>query len=65
MDVKALPRDYVSVCGADGFAKVKDTIARLSALEAKFEVRTTLYPGMTMEELEELLRGPPPCPSGG
>ena len=62
MDVKALPRDYVSVCGADGFAKVKETIDRLSALEAKFEVRTTLYPGMTMEELEELLQALPPMP---
>lgn len=55
IDVKALPDEYVSVCGVSGFDKLSQTISLLFRTKANFEVRTTLYPTLTMKELEKLL----------
>ena len=55
VDVKALPEDYPAVCGREGFAAAGDTLARLAALGAAREARTTLYPGFSLEQLERLL----------
>ena len=63
VDVKALPEDYPAVCGREGFAAARDTLARLAALGAAREARTTLYPGFSLEQLERLLGSLPeqPC----
>jgi len=55
VDIKALPRDYQDICGVDGFEKAAKTVEELVAVNASYEVRTTLYPSMTIEELKELL----------
>lgn len=55
IDVKALPSDYKKICGVDGFEKTRKTIENLNDIGANYEVRTTLYPSMTLEELKELL----------
>lgn len=52
VDVKALPADYASVCGAPGFPE--QTVQALLARNADFEARTTLYPGFTIEQLSAL-----------
>ncbi|MEG1436199.1 MAG: hypothetical protein RSC30_01295, partial [Oscillospiraceae bacterium] len=54
VDIKALPKDYSLVCGASGFENVKSTIEILSKNGATYEVRTTLYPAMKIEQLSEL-----------
>ena len=55
VDVKALPEDYPSVCGGEGFAGAAETLARLAALGVPREARTTLYPGLALSRLEKLL----------
>ncbi len=60
VDVKALPNDYEKVCGIEnGFDKVLDTIGILEELGVEYEARTTLYPGMTFEMLQDLMGGVP------
>lgn len=59
LDVKALPEDYASVCGMDGFARAVETVKVLSRRGVPFEARTTLYPGMGMEQLTKLLESLP------
>lgn len=54
IDVKALPEDYVKVTDVNCFDKVKHTIEMLLDSGIKFEVRTTLYPEMTIDELKKL-----------
>ena len=55
IDIKALPQDYKKICGVNGFEKTAKTVEFLNDIGANYEVRTTLYPSMTIEELEELL----------
>lgn len=55
LDVKALPGDYEGVCGKAGFAGAAETAETLARLHAAYEVRTTLYPGMTLGDLKDLL----------
>ena len=56
VDVKALPHDYEEVCGIEnGFDKVMDTIGILEESGVEYEARTTLYPGMTFEMLQDLM----------
>ena len=54
LDIKALPADYPSVTGKDAASAFK-TAKALQWLGAYYELRTTLYPGFTMEQLKELL----------
>lgn len=54
IDIKALPEYYPSVCGVDGFERAKDTVTMLLNSNVKFEVRTTLYPGMKIDDLKRL-----------
>ncbi|NLH46940.1 MAG: anaerobic ribonucleoside-triphosphate reductase activating protein [Acholeplasmataceae bacterium] len=62
VDLKALKEDYNKVCGEDGYAAVIETINFLQESEIGFEVRTTLYPGMTIDELRKLFAGAPRMP---
>lgn len=55
VDIKALPCDYNKVCGISGFDNVKTTVELLSKSRADYEVRTTLYPELTLSSLKELL----------
>lgn len=61
LDMKALPADYPQVCGPDGFAAAK-TAKALQWMGAAYELRTTLYPGLTIEQLRELLASFPAVP---
>lgn len=61
VDVKALPEDYGAVCGGVFWA-VQNTLDVLQRLEIGCEARTTLYPGLTLEQLEALLGLFPPQP---
>ena len=54
IDIKALPEDYESVCDVNGFDKLKETLEVLSNANVKYEVRTTLYPTMTIKDLKKL-----------
>ncbi len=60
VDVKALEKDYLSVCGKNGYEKVYQTICFLMGSNVPYELRTTLYPGMTTDMLMELMKGFPP-----
>lgn len=62
IDIKALPSDYEDVCGVDAFESVKSTVDYLLKSGIDFEVRTTLYPQMTTEKLEELFKLFPQMP---
>ena len=62
VDVKALPGDYPAVCGLEGFSAAAETLARAAERGLAREARTTLYPGMTLDALEELLGLLPPMP---
>ena len=56
VDIKALPNDYKEVCGIEnGFDKVLTSIDVLEESGVEYEVRTTLYPGMTFEMLQALM----------
>lgn len=61
VDVKALPEDYGAVCGGV-FQAVQNTLKVLEKLGISCEARTTLYPGLTLEQLETLLGLLPPQP---
>lgn len=54
VDIKALPKDFTSVCSSDKFSSTKQTVDLLSESNACYELRTTLYPGMTIEDLGNL-----------
>lgn len=62
VDVKALPRDYGKVCGSGSFQKILDCLQLLESGGVSYEVRTTLYPGFTLEMLRELLSMLPQMP---
>ena len=63
VDLKALRPAYLAVCGIPPEqVHAEETIRLLLKAGAAFEVRTTLYPGMTLEELQALLRSQPPVP---
>ncbi len=59
VDLKALPADYCKVTGMNGYASAIETISLLQKAEIDFEVRTTLYPGMSIEKLQELMANLP------
>ncbi|NCB31208.1 MAG: radical SAM protein, partial [Clostridia bacterium] len=61
LDMKALAADYPSVTGQDGSAAIK-TAKALQWASAAYELRTTLYPGFTIAQLQELLAAFPPVP---
>ena len=62
VDVKAPEAEYAEVCGVSGFEKTRETILALLKRGAHFEARTTLYPGLSIEKLEELLSSFPVLP---
>lgn len=62
LDIKALPGDYSAVCGAPGYAAAAKTAKALQWAGAAYELRTTLYPGFTVAELQALLSAFPPVP---
>lgn len=55
VDVKASFLEYLSVCGKEGFLKAAETVEVLQQAGVPFEVRTTLYPGLTYEDLVGIL----------
>ena len=59
VDLKALPTDYCKITGMNGYASALKTIRLLQEAEIDFEVRTTLYPGMSIEKLQELMANLP------
>ena len=59
VDLKALPADYCKITGMNGYASAIETIRLLQKAEIDFEVRTTLYPGMSIEKLQELMANLP------
>ncbi len=61
LDIKALPADYPALTGQEGAGPAK-TAKALQWLGAAYELRTTLYPGLKMEQLKELLASFPPAP---
>lgn len=61
LDIKALPADYPAVTQKQGTGTIK-TAKALQWLGAAYELRTTLYPGLSMEQLKELLSAFPPVP---
>lgn len=62
VDIKASFIDYHSVCGRDGFIKAAETVDVLEEAGVPFEVRTTLYPGLTYEALNVILASLPEMP---
>ena len=63
VDWKALPRRCLEVTGCgDVWEKARQTILLLMEQGIAFEARTTLYPGLTREELLELASLLPPLP---
>lgn len=62
LDIKALPSDYPAVTGKAGFEAAAKTAKVLSWGGAAYELRTTLYPGMDIPMLEQLLAAFPPQP---
>ena len=59
VDLKALPEDYRKITGMNGYASAIETIRLLQEAEIDFEVRTTLYPGLSVDEVEELIENLP------
>lgn len=59
VDIKAVLFDYASVCGSSGFLKAVETVDALQESGVPFEVRTTLYPGLTAEKFMLLLASLP------
>jgi len=59
VDLKALPGDYCKITGKSGYLAAIETISLLKKAEIDFEVRTTLYPGMGIEKLQELMSNLP------
>ncbi|PKM63268.1 MAG: anaerobic ribonucleoside-triphosphate reductase activating protein [Firmicutes bacterium HGW-Firmicutes-21] len=62
VDVKATLYDYPSVCEEDGFMNTAETVEILTESEMPFEVRTTLYPGLTVDGLSLVLASLPVMP---
>lgn len=63
VDWKAPREKYEEVCGApDGFDRARRTLLLLAESGIPFEGRTTLYPGLTFEELCEMAAALPPLP---
>lgn len=64
VDFKAPKEDYSWVCGdEEGYNRAKETIRVLLDAGVRFEARTTLYPGLRMEQLKSMLNDLPPLPS--
>lgn len=62
LDIKATAEDYVQVCGVNGFQQAAKTAKALQWAGIAYELRTTLYPGMTLKTLCDLLAAFPPAP---
>ncbi len=62
MDLKATLYEYPSVCEADGFMQVAESAEILTESQVPFEIRTTIYPGLTKEGLLEILASLPVMP---
>lgn len=64
VDLKSLPDDYHWVaCGTDNaFENVTKTIHIASKYNISHEVRTTLYPGLTLESLLSIMKSVPALP---
>lgn len=63
VDYKAPENDYAWVCGdATGYARARETILLLLESGMAFEARTTLYPGLSANDLLVLLQSLPPLP---
>ena len=62
VDVKACSSDYESVCGvgSEGYENAKRLLLELDASPTAYEVRTTLYPGLSLDGLVLLLGSFPP-----
>ena len=63
VDVKALESAYQRVCRVHGYARALETLALLERSGVPYEARTTLYPGMTAEELLTLAATLPALPA--
>ena len=62
VDLKCLPEDGPSVCGKNAYLAAASTLHGLLERGVPFEARTTLYPGLSLEALEQLLASLPPLP---
>ncbi|HAN21770.1 MAG: anaerobic ribonucleoside-triphosphate reductase activating protein [Clostridiales bacterium GWF2_36_10] len=62
IDIKATLFEYPTVCGSDGFLKATETVDILDESKVPYEIRTTLYPGLTIEGLEHILSSMPIMP---
>lgn len=62
VDIKASLLEYSSVCGVDVFLKVTETVEILAESAISYEVRTTLYPGLTIDGLKLILGSMPIMP---
>ncbi len=60
LDIKATAEDYAQVCGLNGFQQAAKTAKALQWAGAAYELRTTLYPGLTLETFSALLSAFPP-----
>ncbi len=63
VDVKAKKDDYKTVCRSEGFENALKTVSILKDLGIRFEVRTTLYPSMKLEDLCGLFSEFPEMPA--
>ena len=64
LDIKATEAEYPGVCGGE-WAPVARTAALLAASGISYQVRTTLYPGLSMTGLRAILAALPPQPRWG
>ncbi len=62
LDIKSTLFDYPSVCEGDGFMSAAETAEILAENGVSYEVRTTLYPGLTADGLLLLLSSLPEMP---
>ncbi|MDD3921069.1 MAG: anaerobic ribonucleoside-triphosphate reductase activating protein [Eubacteriales bacterium] len=63
VDFKAPKSEYPWVTGSDtAYAAMQKTLALLRESGISYEVRTTLYPGLTQEQLTGMLQSLPPVP---
>ena len=61
VDWKAPEEDFLSVCGGrNGFCRTQETLSVLSVSDVPYEARTTLYPGLSLEQLFGLAKALPP-----
>lgn len=54
LDIKTTREHYEDVCGRDVYENVRQSYHVLQQTNIAFEVRTTLYPGLTLQMLAEL-----------